>query len=302
MTQTREHRTTRLRLDLAYDGTDFSGWAAQPGRRTVEATLGHWIGAVLRSAEPVRLVVAGRTDAGVHASGQVCHVDLDTESASDDGPSLAATLHRRLARVLPDDLVVRQVRSVTDDFDARFSAVWRRYIYRLWDQETCCEPTLRRRAAMVRPPARLDLEAMRQGAELLLGLHDFAAFCRPREGATTVRELQRCKVGRDPDGQIEIELVADAFCHSMVRSVVGSLVALGRHHRDADWLHELTGRSSRSSEVLVMPPGGLTLEEVGYPAVDQWAVRAQRTRARRDRESATTEPNPAEPSTAQEQP
>ncbi|MGD8215949.1 tRNA pseudouridine(38-40) synthase TruA [Aestuariimicrobium sp. Y1814] len=280
----------RYRLDLAYDGTDFFGWATQPGRRTVQDTLETWITQVLRLGEPARLVVAGRTDAGVHAAGQVCHLDVpdDHEVRLRSGTGdLATVLDHRLRRVLPDDLVVRGVRPVPDDFDARFSATFRRYTYRLWDEQSEREPTLRRRVAQVR--GVLDLSAMNEAGDLLLGLHDFAAFCRPREGATTIRTLRQLQGVRTSDGTVEFTVVADAFCHSMVRSLMGALVAVGqagadrpgRVPRDLAWVADLLGRPRRDSSVLVMPAGGLTLSEVGYPAEDQFAARSAEARNRR---------------------
>ena len=242
----------RYRLDLAYDGTDFFGWATQPGLRTVEETLATWVAQVLRLDEPARLIVAGRTDAGVHATGQVCHFDLP------------------------------------DDFDARFSATFRRYTYRLWDDLGIHEPTLRRRVAQVR--GVLDVEAMNTAAELLLGLHDFAAFCKPRKGATTIRTLRQLSGVRDPVGTVVFTVVADAFCHSMVRSLMGAIVGVGqgepprkgRIRRDQDWVAALLAAAVRDSTVLMMPASGLTLSEVGYPTDDQLAVRAAESRRRRE--------------------
>lgn len=279
----------RYRIDLAYDGTDFHGWASQPGLRTVQDTLESWIAQVLRLAEPAPLVVAGRTDAGVHASGQVCHFDLpdDFTVSLRDGHrgEVAQVLERRLRRVLPDDLVVRRVRTVSADFDARFSATHRRYTYRLWDERSVREPTLRRRVAVVR--GELDLAAMNEAADLLLGLHDFAAFCKPREGASTIRTLRELNGVREPDGTIVLTVVADAFCHSMVRSLVGALVGVGRAgagrvRRDRDWVAALLAARARDSSVVMMPASGLTLSEVGYPAEDQYAARAEQARQRRD--------------------
>ena len=277
----------RLRLDLAYDGTDFSGWATQPDRRTVQHELERWIGQVLRLPEQPGLVVAGRTDAGVHATGQVCHLDLPDGLAvpvrDGERTDIPQLLGHRLGRVLPDDIVVHAIRVVPEDFDARFSALWRRYTYRLWDDRTHREPALRRRAATVR--GTLDVDAMNHAAELLLGLQDFAAFCKPREGATTIRTLQRLEAVReDPSGEVVFTVVADAFCHSMVRSLMGAMTAIGqaRDGRDEHWLGRLLQATRRDSSVLMMPASGLTLSEVGYPADDQLAARAAEARRRRD--------------------
>jgi tRNA pseudouridine38-40 synthase len=215
----------------------------------------------------VALTVAGRTDAGVHATGQVAHADLPVL------PDLA-----RLAGVLPLDLRVTAVRQVPPDFDARFSALWRRYEYRITDAISGVDPL--RRGFVLGWRRALDVEAMAAGAERLVGLHDFAAFCRRREGATTVRALRRLDVERVA-GEIVCTVVADAFCHSMVRSLVGALLAVGDGRRPAEWPAALLERGQRADEVTVAPPHGLTLVEVGYPPDEELAVRAEETRARR---------------------
>lgn len=265
----------RLRLDLGYDGSGFHGWAAQTGLRTVQGELELWIQRVLRLPEPPELVVAGRTDAGVHARGQVAHVDL---AEPDEPDQLAALLLRRLRRALPEDVAVFGVRVAEPGFDARFSAIWRRYVYRLTD--TVPDPILRNQVAAVRAP--LDLRALDGAGGALLGLHDFAAFCRAREGATTVRELQQLHAERTDAGHIEITVRADAFCHSMVRSLVGALVEVGTGRRDAAWLAGLLHAGRRSGDIPVMPAHGLVLEEVGYPSSDRLAARAAEARARRE--------------------
>ncbi|QGF22708.1 tRNA pseudouridine(38-40) synthase TruA [Raineyella fluvialis] len=275
--------TTRWRLDIAYDGASFSGWAAQPGRRTVQGELEHWIGQVLRLGSAATLTVAGRTDAGVHARGQVAHVDLP-----DDAP--VDTLLRRLRRVLPADVVVRDVRPAPAGFDARFAAQWRRYVYRLADARSFADPLLRGHVARIR--GTLDLAALDAAGRELLGLRDFAAFCKPREGATTIRTLLECSAARHDaaasDGTVEVTVRADAFCHSMVRSLIGALTAVATGQRDLDWLRGVRDATSRQSSILVMPAHGLTLEEVGYPADDELAARAERARAVRELPPPTT--------------
>lgn len=268
----------RWRLDISYDGTSFSGWAAQRDRRTVQGELEHSIPQVLRLGEPVSLVCAGRTDAGVHARGQVAHVDLPV-AARDE----AARLGHRLARVLPPDIVVRSATPAPAGFDARFSALWRRYVYRLSDLPTPPDPLLRSHVARSRFP--LDLEAVNSAGASLLGLHDFAAFCRFRPGATTIRTLLELTARRVPAGPLagtlELTVRADAFCHSMVRSLVGALVAVGSGRRDLDWLSATAADGLRVPSVEVMPALGLTLEEVRYPAAEQLSVRAEVARAKR---------------------
>ena len=265
---------TRFRIDIGYDGTSFHGWAAQDGLRTVQGELESWITRTLRLTDPVSLVCAGRTDAGVHARGQVAHLDLDTDTPEE----VASTLERRLRRALPHDLVVYGVSVAPAGFDARFAAIWRSYAYRLADGPL--DPLLRATTARVR--GHLDVDKLNAAALPLLGLHDFAAFCRAREGATTIRELQVLQAVRLPDGRVEVGVRADAFCHSMVRSLVGALVEVATGRRDPGWLAGLVDAGERSSEVPVMPPGGLVLEEVGYPAEEELAARAQASRARRE--------------------
>jgi tRNA pseudouridine38-40 synthase len=259
----------RLRLDIAYDGTAFSGWAAQPGRRTVQGVLGDALTTIVRA--PTALTVAGRTDAGVHASGQVAHVDVPVKAWHE----LRSSLLRRLAGVLPADVRVGCITVVAPEFDARFAALWRRYVYRVTDDEAGADPL--RRIDTVAWPRRLDVDAMARAALLLRGEHDFAAFCRRREGATTIREVQTFEVGRF-ENVIEFRLSADAFCHSMVRSLVGALAAVGEGRRGEDWPAGLLTRSERANDVVVAPAHGLTLVEVGYPPDDQFAARAALTR------------------------
>jgi tRNA pseudouridine38-40 synthase len=263
----------RLRLDIGYDGTDFSGWAAQPGRRTVQGELEEALARVMRA--PAALTVAGRTDAGVHATGQVAHLDVAAESWTVLGESLV----RRLAGVLPTDIRVRSIAPAPAGFDARFAAIWRRYAYRIADSPWGGQPLRRRDTlATLRP---LDDKAMAAAAQRLLGEHDFAAFCRRREGATTIRELQRLDVDRSDD-IITVTARADAFCHSMVRSIVGALLAVGEGRKGSDWPAGLLPCRERVSGVAVAAAHGLTLLEVGYPPDPELAARAERTRRRRD--------------------
>ena len=266
----------RWRLDLAYDGGGFSGWARQPGLRTVQGELETRIGQVLRLPQPPQLVCAGRTDTGVHARGQVAHVDLPAGAVAEDG----SPLRHRLARVLPGDLVVQTVQPAPPGFDARFGALWRRYVYRLAEGGTVLDPLHRGHVAAVR--ARLDLERVAAAAPVLLGLRDFGAFCRRREGATTIRtllELGARRVEAGPlAGVVELTVRADAFCHSMVRSLVGALVSVGSGQRDLGWLGTVTAAAARVSDVQVMPAHGLVLEEVGYPPAEELGRRAAAAR------------------------
>ena len=258
-----------MRLDLAYDGTDFRGWAQQPGRRTVQGTLQDAL-AVLVRADPPRVQVAGRTDAGVHARGQVAHVDLPADVAGDP------LLLRRLNGLLPDDVRVRRAAPAPDGFDARFSALSRTYRYRVADGPEHADP-LRRRDVLTwaRP---LDEQTMTAAGAPLLGEHDFAAYCRHREGATTVRALLELAWSRGADGLLVLTVRADAFCHSMVRSLVGAMLAVGDGRRAPQWPGTLLDRSARADDVAVAPPHGLVLEHVAYPPDDQLQARQAVTR------------------------
>jgi tRNA pseudouridine38-40 synthase len=270
----------RLRIDLAYDGGDFHGWAAQPELRTVQGELEAALATVLR-VPAVQVVCAGRTDTGVHARGQVVHLDVGQEELAAaagryDGDPLAA-LQRRLNGVLPDDLSISRVSAAPPGFDARFSPLWRRYAYRICDGV----PDPLTRGHVLAWPRRLDVGAMNDASAALLGLHDFAAFCKQREGATTVRTLLDVTWVREGD-LLTGAVRADAFCHHMVRSLVGALVAVGEGRRSVPWPAEVLAAGTRDPGVTVVPPHGLTLEEVGYPPDEDLLTRAAETRARRE--------------------
>jgi tRNA pseudouridine38-40 synthase len=269
----------RLRIDLAYDGTDFHGWAAQPTLRTVQGELTGALATVLRvPADDLRVVCAGRTDAGVHARGQVAHVDVD--DAVDDLERLA----RRVNGVLAPDVRVRRVTAAPDGFDARFAALWRRYAYRIADSAEAVDPLRRRHVlAWSRP---LDLDAMNAAAAPLVGLHDFAAFCKQREGATTIRTLLELSWSRDETGVAVGRVRADAFCHSMVRALVGCLISVGEGRKPPGWAADVLTARRRDPAVAVVHAHGLTLEEVAYPPADRLAARVEQTSARRTSEVA----------------
>jgi tRNA pseudouridine38-40 synthase len=271
----------RVRLDLRYDGTDFSGWAAQPGLRTVEGELTAALAQVLRLAAPPPVVVAGRTDAGVHARGQVVHVDLPDDRLDElaarasgrgaDRDPLDALRHR-LSGVLGSDIVVRRVSRAPAGFDARFAALRRRYAYVVCDDAADLDPLRRREVFCVGGP--VDLDAMNAAAARLVGLNDFAAFCRHREGATTVRTLLELSWARR-EGLAVATVVADAFCHSMVRALVGTMLEVGRGRRPVEWPEQLLRARVRDPGAPVVPAYGLSLEEVTYPPDDQLAARVE---------------------------
>ncbi|MET8177856.1 tRNA pseudouridine(38-40) synthase TruA [Streptomyces sp. NPDC005336] len=271
----------RVRLDLAYDGKDFSGWAKQRERRTVQGELESALRTVTRSSETYELTVAGRTDAGVHARGQVAHVDLPEPLWAEHRDKLL----RRLAGRLPHDVRVWRVAEAPPGFNARFSAIWRRYAYRVTDHPGGVDPLLRGHVLWHDWP--LDVDAMNEASQRLLGEHDFAAYCKKRDGATTIRTLQRLSWERGPDDIITATVRADAFCHNMVRSLVGALLFVGDGHRPPDWPAKVLSAAVRDSAVHVVRPHGLTLEEVGYPADDQLAARNRASRNKRSLPGAT---------------
>ena len=261
---------TRLRFDLAYDGAGFHGWATQPGLRTVQGEIETAIATVLRLDAPAPLTCAGRTDTGVHARGQVAHVDLD-----DVDPDLLA---RRLRRILPSDISLLGLAEAPAGFDARFSALERRYAYRLADRPGA-DPLIR--GHVVGWPRQLDVDAMNAAAAPLLGEHDFAAFCRKRAGATTVRTLRELSATRSAGGLVETTVRADAFCHSMVRALMGALVAVGEGRQEPAWAAGVLTTRARDPRVKVMPPHGLVLEAVAYPDNEHLAARALESRRMR---------------------
>lgn len=290
--------TVRLRLDVAYDGAAFSGWGRQPGLRTVQGELEHAIATLLRNPEhDVRLIVAGRTDAGVHATGQVAHLDVSAEqwrhlAASRRAGTVEQSVTRRLNGLISQkgaDVVVGRVSQAAEGFDARFSALWRRYQYRVADALSRHDP--RRRGHTLWHAAELDLDAMNAASSSLMGLHDFAAFCRPREGATTIRTLLDYSWTRDGDGVLVADVRADAFCHSMVRALVGSAIAVGRGSLDLTRLKAILAGARRENAFSVVAARGLTLVEVGYPPDSELAARAELTRARRERAGRSADPS-----------
>lgn len=274
----------RIRLDLAYDGNAYRGWAAQPGLSTVEGVLREALATIIRREVPV--TVAGRTDAGVHARGQVVHLDLTAEEyealSRGRGIAPAEAMLRRLSGVLGRQdgaVVLHAVSEVPEAFDARFSALSRTYTYRIADSQQLWDPLRRKDTAWVRTP--LDDRLMDAEALSVLGLNDFGSFCRPREHSTTIRELQDFRIRRGEDGIITATLTADAFCHHMVRALIGACIDVGEGRREPGWLAARLGEPSWDQNVRLAPPQGLVLEGVSYPEEEGLAERAEQTRAMR---------------------
>lgn len=274
----------RVRLDLAYDGDAFRGWAAQPGLPTVEGVLRAALETIIR--RPVPLTVAGRTDAGVHARNQVVHLDL--EQAEWEGLARgrviqpAEAMLRRLSGVLGRQdgaVVVRSVGEVPAAFDARFSAVSRTYTYRIADRRELWDPLRRGDTAWLKQ--EVDHLAMDAEAISVLGLHDFGSFCRPREHSTTIRDLSSFTITRGKDAVVTAEITADAFCHHMVRALIGACIEVGQGRREPGWLLQRLQDPAWDERVRLAPPQGLVLERVEYPAPEQLAARAEQTRALR---------------------
>ena len=264
----------RLRLDLSYDGTNFSGWAVQPDRRTVQQVIEDAISTVAQAK--AETIVAGRTDAGVHATGQVIHVDVpETLELSD--------LAFKLNRILDEDIRINQISIAPPAFHARFSALRRYYEYRILDENKVIPPLARfNTESWYRP---LDVDVMNQASALLLGTHNYAAFCKFREGATTIRTLETFSWRRDSDGYLIGDVIADAFCYSMVRNLVGAIVCVADGRKDLSWITTLLEDKERVSDSLVFPARGLSLYKVDYPTDAELLERAAKTIARREEEA-----------------
>lgn len=268
------HGLVRIRFDLSYDGTDFAGWGIQPAQRTVQGLLEATLSTILRVR--VNLTCAGRTDAGVHARHQIAHFDLAESIWCEFGPDLL----RRLANFMPCDVRVNSIERASAGFDARFSALRRHYKYRICDEVVGIDPIARINVLNWQSP--LNEKVMNEACALLLGKHDFAAFCKRREGTTTIRALEQFTWSRDDSGLLVADVVADAFCHAMVRSLVGPVIAVGEGRRPVSWPLAMLESRARSAESIVASPQGLTLESVDYPADDELETRALITRKMRE--------------------
>ena len=264
----------RLRIDLAYDGGNFAGWAKQPDRRTVQECIEEALAKISRITPET--IVAGRTDAGVHATGQVIHVDLPESVSLDD-------LVYKLNRILDQDVRIHNVSIAPEAFHARFSALRRYYRYKILDDNKVLDPLARLDVSTWYRP--LDLDVMNKTSALLLGEHDFAAFCKYREGATTIRTLEKYEWKRSPEGFLVADIVADAFCYSMVRNLVGAVVCVADGRFDPEWIAGVLNNKERVSDSLVFPARGLTLYQVDYPNDAELLERAKKTIARRNEEN-----------------
>jgi len=264
----------RLRIDLAYDGSNFAGWAKQPDRRTVQECVEQALATV--SQITPETIVAGRTDAGVHATGQVIHVDLPETLGLDD-------LVYKLNRLLDEDIRIHNISIAPEAFHARFSALRRYYRYKILDDNKVLDPLDRLDVSSWYRP--LDCDVMNKTSALLLGEHDFAAFCKYREGATTIRTLEKYEWKRSPEGFLVADIVADAFCYSMVRNLVGAVVCVADGRFDPEWIVGVLNNKERVSDSLVFPSRGLTLYQVDYPNDAELLERAKKTIARRNEEN-----------------
>lgn len=307
----------RLRIDLAYDGGGFHGWAKQPTLRTVQGEVEHALHLILHVPEddpdePLRLTVAGRTDTGVHATHQVCHLDVSQGVLDGCVGHMAVpgheALRRRLSRMLPPDIAIHAVAPAPDGFDARFSALERTYVYRICDGGRLVDP--RMRGFVLAMDGRLDLDAMNEAAAMTIGLHDFGSFATPNPGGTTIRNVLYARWSRIPatplvpadmeqgggsgapahtgyvvpsaeSGLVTFTIVADAFARNMVRSLVNACVKVGLSDKSLDWFAEKMRTPLREGSTGPIAPQGLTLEHIAYPPDDRLASRAEAIRARR---------------------
>jgi tRNA pseudouridine38-40 synthase len=265
----------RLRIDIAYDGTNFFGWGTQPDRRTIQELVEEAIARISRT--DIESIVAGRTDAGVHATGQVIHVDVP--DAMFERELSYKDLRFKLNRILDDDVRIMNITDAPPGFHARFSALRRYYTYKILDNNDVIAPLSRYDVASWYRP--LDVQRMNEASKLVLGHHDFAAFCKFREGGTTIRTLEKYEWHRSEDGLLVADLVADAFCYSMVRNLVGAVVCVADGRQDSAWIAQLLANKERVSDSLVFPARGLTLYQVDYPADDQLLERAKVTVSKR---------------------
>ena len=267
----------RFRMDFSYDGSFFAGWAKQLDQRTIQEESEAALQAITRF--PVRTQVAGRTDAGVHATAQVAHFDLpdvDTHSNPWDEQDLLYKMNRMLA----DDIRIHSIIRAPKYFHARFSALSREYFYKIADANQVIPPL--KRYDIVSWYRPIDIELVKRAIKPLLGQHDFAAFCKKGSKGTSIRTLEQFKIYREPNNFISIHVIADAFCYSMVRNLVGAAVCVGEGRYEPEWMKELLDQKERVGESLVFPGAGLTLIKVNYPEDSMLQERMEQTLRRRD--------------------
>ncbi len=269
----------RVRGEVAYDGKNFSGWGMQPTRRTVQGDIEEAFQQITQ-IERVIVQCAGRTDAGVHASGQVMHLDVPL-SWADRLPDLAYKVNA----ILTDDVVIKSLIQTNPNFDARFAALSRRYTY--FVQEGLRDPLTRDRVYQHR--AYLDVPAMNDACQVLLGLHDFSAFCRKSDKGTSIRTLEKFSWTRTPDDLIRADIKADAFCYTMVRALVGAALLIGESKRDKAWLADYLAGGVKDFSVFVAPAHALTLVEVLYPPEEDYLERIKLTLRTRPTDPAESE-------------
>jgi tRNA pseudouridine38-40 synthase len=269
----------RFRIDFSYDGANFSGWARQPDQRTIQGEMESALSGLTRNK--VELVVAGRTDAGVHATSQVAHCDLPERDKYGKAWSTQDLVYR-LNRMLTEEIRIKSISLAPSYFHARFSALRRTYIYKIADGQRQIDPL--KRFDIVSWYRHLDLSRLNEASSRLLGEHDFATFCKPGGSGTTIRTLEKFSWERLGDGTLLATVAADAFCYSMVRNVVGAVVCVGEGRFEPEWISALLQNKTRVSESMVFPARGLTLVGVDYPSDSELQARASITIRRRDEE------------------
>ena len=269
----------RFRIDFSYDGANFSGWARQPDQRTIQGEMESALSGLTRNK--VELVVAGRTDAGVHATSQVAHCDLPVRDKYGKEWSTQDLVYR-LNRMLTEEIRIKSISLAPSYFHARFSALRRTYIYKIADGQRQIDPL--KRFDIVSWYRHLDLSRLNEASSRLLGEHDFATFCKPGGSGTTIRTLEKFSWERLGDGTLLATVAADAFCYSMVRNVVGAVVCVGEGRFEPEWITALLHNKTRVSESMVFPARGLTLVGVDYPSDSELQGRASITIRRRDEE------------------
>jgi tRNA pseudouridine38-40 synthase len=249
----------RIRLDFSYDGTNFAGWAKQPDQVTIQSTMESAIATFTR--ETITLTAAGRTDAGVHAKHQVAHFDLPNLDR-DGNPWDIENFAYKLNRILTEDIRIISAVSAPSNFHARFSAISRHYIYKIADGLQTIPPLARfDTTSWYR---ELDLDRLQAASNYLIGKHDFATFCKPDVGATTIRTLESFNWERRSDGFLIADVIGDAFCYSMVRNMVGAVACVAEGRFEPLWIKSILEEKRRISDSLVFPARGLTLHRIVY--------------------------------------